>query len=60
VFEEQPPRPKPQPTLLRAIPPLTWIGLFFVVLAFVADDERALFIGGACLLGAAVQAILQK
>jgi hypothetical protein len=39
----------------RRVPPLLWIGLFFVVLAFATDDVRALYVGGGALVIASLQ-----
>ena len=42
-------------SLLRRVPPLTWIGLLFVAASFLIDDVRALYVGGALLIVASLQ-----
>ena len=44
-----------RPTLVRRVPPLAWIGLLFVAVAFLVDDVRALYVGGALLIVASLQ-----
>ena len=60
MFDDDPPPERPQRTGLRAIPPITWIGLLFVVVGLALQDVRALAVGGVCLVVAVVQGALDR
>ena len=60
MFEEEPEPARTEKSGLRAIPPITWIGLLFVVVGLALQDIRALVVGGVCLALATVQGLLDK
>jgi hypothetical protein len=39
----------------RKVPPITYLGVLFVAMAFLADDVRALYIAGFLLVVASLQ-----
>jgi hypothetical protein len=57
---DEPAPQRPERSGLRAVPPITWIGAFFAVLGLALQDVRALAVGGACLLVAVVQGLLDR
>ncbi len=60
MFEEEPEPARTEKSGLRAVPPITWIGLLFVVIGLALLDIRALVVGGLCLFVATIQGLLDK